>query len=384
MKPLFNIDLNYTLSKDSYVYDNNTKQSFLDLFSMFSSLPLGYNHPIFDKEFEQELISIGKIKTSNKAFKTNTYTRFDLLFKEWLTDFNTTHYCSTGALAVEAACKCAYFHNPGKKQILTFKRSFHGIYGFTTFLTDTFSSTESRLNYLPPTIRLNNCCPDDFTLGLLLENLDHAKDMIPEVAGILVEPIKCTYGDEFWDRKDLMSLRLLADTLDVPLIFDEIQVGFGATGKQWYYQHLDVVPDILIYGKRTQLSGIATTKKYEMPNMSDTLCCTWDGDVVDMLRCIYIMNAFKKYNILDNVNQSASIIKEALKDNSNFVFENEGLIMSAKFETTENRDRFYNYLFDNKILSNSTGEKCIRFRPSLSVSSSEIDEFLKVVNAYDD
>jgi len=383
MKPVFNIDLNYTLSKDSYVYDNNTKQSFLDLFSMFSSLPLGYNHPIFNREFEQELISIGKIKTSNKAFKTNTHTQFDLLFKEWLTDFNTTHYCSTGALAVEAACKCAYFHNPGKKQILTFKRSFHGIYGFTTFLTDKFSTTESRLNYLPPNIRLNNCCPDDFTLNLLLENPKHAKEMIPEVAGILVEPIKCTYGDEFWDKKDLASLRKLADTLNVPLIFDEIQVGFGATGKQWYYQHLDIIPDILIYGKRTQISGIATSKKYEMPNMSDTLCCTWDGDVVDMLRCVYIMKAFKENNILDRVNKSASIIKESLKDNINFVFENEGLIMSAKFKTTEKRDKFYNYLFDNKILSNSTGDTCIRFRPSLSITEEEINTFLKAVNKYD-
>ena len=383
MKPVFNIDLNYTLSKDSYVYDNNTKQSFLDLFSMFSSLPLGYNHPIFNREFEQKLISIGKIKTSNKAFKTNTHTQFDLLFKEWLTDFNTTHYCSTGALAVEAACKCAYFHNPGKKQILTFKRSFHGIYGFTTFLTDKFSTTESRLNYLPPNIRLNNCCPDDFTLNLLLENPKHAKEMIPDVAGILVEPIKCTYGDEFWDKKDLASLRKLADILNVPLIFDEIQVGFGATGKQWYYQHLDIIPDILIYGKRTQISGIATSRKYEMPNMSDTLCCTWDGDVVDMLRCVYIMKAFKENNILDRVNKSASIIKESLKDNINFVFENEGLIMSAKFKTTEKRDKFYNYLFDNKILSNSTGDTCIRFRPSLSITEEEINTFLKAVNKYD-
>jgi len=382
MKPVFDIDLNYNLSKDSFIYDNNTNESFLDLFSMFSALPLGYNHSIFNKEFEQDLITIGKIKTSNKAFKTEVYNRFDKSFKEWVSDFHNTHYCSTGALAVEAACKCAFFHNPNKKQILTFKRSFHGIYGFTTFLTDKFSTTESRLNYLPPNIRLNNCCPDDFTLNLLLENPEHAKEMIPDVAGILVEPIKCTYGDEFWDKKDLASLRKLADILNVPLIFDEIQIGFGATGKQWYYQHLDIIPDILIYGKRTQISGIATSKKYEMPNMSDTLCCTWDGDVVDMLRCIYIMKAFKENNILDNVNQSARFIKEALKDNSNFVFENEGLIMSAKFKTTEERDKFYTYLFDNKILSNSTGEKCIRFRPNLSISLSEIDLFVKVINEY--
>jgi len=383
MKPVFDIDLNYNLSKNSFIYDNKSKEYFLDLFCMFSSLPLGYNHPIFDREFERDIITIGKIKTSNKAFKTEVYNRFDNSFKEWITDFHNTHYCSTGALAVEAACKCAYFHNPGKKRILTFKKSFHGIYGFTTFLTDKFSTTESRLNYLPSNILSNNYCLEEDSLNFLLKNPTHAKDMIPDVAGILVEPIKCTYGDEFWDKKDIMSLRLLADTLNIPLIFDEIQVGFGATGKQWYYKHLDIIPDILIYGKRTQISGIATSKKYSMPNMSDTLGCTWDGDIVDMLRCVYIMNAFKEYNILDNVNNSANVIKQGLKNNSNFLFENEGLIMSAKFETTGNRDKFYNYLFSNKILSNPTGERCIRFRPSLGISETEIIMFIEIVNKYE-
>lgn len=94
------------------------------------------------------------------------------------------------------------------------------------------------------------------------------------------------------------------------------------------------------------------------------------------------MKAFKEYNILDNVNDSANIIKQALKNNSNFLFENEGLIMSAKFETTENRDKFYNYLFNNKILSNPTGERCIRFRPSLDISETEISMFIKIVNKY--
>ena len=177
-------------------------------------------------------------------------------------------------------------------------------------------------------------------------------------------------------------MRQLADTLNIPLIFDEIQVGFGATGTMWYYEQLDIKPDILVYGKRTQISGIATTKKYEMPNMSDTLSCTWDGDVVDMLRCIYIMQAYKKYNILDNVNNISDIIYDSLKDNNKFNFERSGLIMSAKFNTTEERDKFYNYLLKNDILSNSTGENCIRFRPSLSITEEEVNTFLNIVNEY--
>ena len=378
----FGIELNYELSNSSYLYNNNDKKTYLDFFGMFSSLPLGYNHSTFEGDFEKEVLSVSKIKTSNKAFDTDVFTRFDKEFKKLTPDFDSTHYTSTGALAVEAACKCAYYHSPNKHKILTFKKSFHGIYGFTTFLTDRFSATEPRLNYLPGLLSMGKCTIEELTREFLFDNVGIADSMIPDVAAILVEPIKCTYGDEYWTEKDFLVMRKLADELNIPLIFDEIQVGFGATGTMWYYEQLGVKPDILVYGKRTQISGIATTKKYEMPNMSDTLSCTWDGDVVDMLRCIYIMQAYEKYNILDNVNDISDIIYDKLKDNNKFNFERSGLIMSAKFNTTEERDKFYNYLLNNDILSNSTGEYCIRFRPSLSITEEEVNTFLNIVNEY--
>jgi len=368
MSSKFGIELNYELSNGSYLYDNNSKHTFLDFFGMFSSLPLGYNHPIFTGDFEKEVLSVSKIKTSNKAFDTNVFDRFDKAFKQLTPDFESTHYTATGALAVEAACKCAYYHSPDKYKVLTFKKSFHGIYGFTTFLTDRFSATEPRLNYLHEQLSVGRMCIDTIP-----------DQIIPEVAAILVEPIKCTYGDEYWTKEDFSAMRQLADKLNVPLIFDEIQVGFGATGTMWYYEQLDIKPDILVYGKRTQISGIATTKKYEMPNMSDTLSCTWDGDVVDMLRCIYIMQAYKDYNILDNVNNVSQLISSKLKDSNRFDFNNAGLIMSANFDTTESRDIFYNNLHKKNVLSNSTGEKCIRFRPSLSITEDEVNTFLKVI-----
>ena len=378
----FDIELNYELSNSSYLYNNNDKKTYLDFFGMFSSLPLGYNHLIFEGDFEKEVLSVSKIKTSNKAFDTDVFKRFNKEFKKLTPDFNSTHYTSTGALAVEAACKCAYYYSPNKHNILTFKKSFHGIYGFTTFLTDRFSATESRLNYLPRLLSMGKYTLEETTREFLFEHVPHAEEIISDVAAILVEPIKCTYGDEYWTKKDFLAMRQLADKLNVPLIFDEIQVGFGATGTMWYYEQLGIKPDILVYGKRTQISGIATTKKYEMPNMSDTLSCTWDGDVVDMLRCIYIMQAYEKYNILDNVNNISDIIYDKLKDCNKFNFERSGLIMSAKFNTTEERDKFYNYLHNNYILSNSTGEFCIRFRPSLSITEDEVNTFLKVVNDY--
>ena len=100
------------------------------------------------------------------------------------------------------------------------------------------------------------------------------------------------------------------------MIFDEIQIGFGATGNLWYFQHLEILPDVVIFGKKTQLSGIMTTEKmsdiFKKKN-SIRLEVTWDGDVSDMIRCKYIMKAYMKYDILSNVRRSSKYLVDEMK-----------------------------------------------------------------------
>ena len=78
----------------------------------------------------------------------------------------------------------------------------------------------------------------------------------------MVEPIQCTNGDLYFTDNFFSGLEDIASEHDIPLIFDEIQTGFCSTGKVWYYQNLPIIPDILIFGKKTQLSGIMVNKKF--------------------------------------------------------------------------------------------------------------------------
>ena len=94
------------------------------------------------------------------------------------------------------------------------------------------------------------------------------------------------------------------------MIFDEIQIGFGGTGKIWYYENLPVSPDILVFGKKTQLSGIAVKEKLsKIFKNSIRLEVTWDADIVDMIRCKYVIKAYKKYEILKHVNEMATYLR---------------------------------------------------------------------------
>ncbi len=256
---IFNIKLNFQKSAGSYLYDDNTNRSYLDFFGMYASLPLGYNHEVFrNSDFLNEVSRCAHIKVTNCAFVSKETEEFDKVFSEYCSrgPFTNFHYCSTGALAVEAAIKtCLHHSNYQPLNILSFKNSFHGVNSYGGFITDRFYSSKKRLAGLPE--MFSTKC--DYDLKLVEQHLSN-KDK--PVTCLMVEPIQCTAGDIHHDAKFFAKVRELCDTYEVPLIFDEIQVGFGSTGKLWYFEHLGIVPDMVLFGKKAQVSGFMTVEKY--------------------------------------------------------------------------------------------------------------------------
>ena len=103
-RTVFDITIDFEKSHGSYVFDKGSSSTFLDLFSMFSSLPLGYNHPIFDESFDQKIKYITHLRMSNNLFNSEELTDFEGKFRK-ISFHKNLHFCSTGALAVEAALK---------------------------------------------------------------------------------------------------------------------------------------------------------------------------------------------------------------------------------------------------------------------------------------
>ena len=102
----------------------------------------------------------------------------------------------------------------------------------------------------------------NFRVRNLLEELTNDLKEDKNIGCILIEPIQCTYGDYYFTNQFFIGVRKLSEEFDIPLIFDEIQTGFCATGNIWYFQHLPITPDIVVFGKKTQLSGIMVNKKF--------------------------------------------------------------------------------------------------------------------------
>ena len=393
---IFKRKIDFEKSYGSYFVDKDNQKEYLDFFGQYSTLAIGYNHPIFKTDdYLKEIQSLSHQKITNCEVLSNESAEFDKIFQAFTSNgiFSYFHYSCTGALAVEAAIKTAMDYKGGKNhRIISFKKSFHGINSYGGILTDRFEPVKQRLNNFPgsywkpidnPVISYENG-KEIINDNLVYDTLKEIETIIVQdknVCAILIEPIQCTYGDRYFPNIFFESIRELSTKYDIPLIFDEIQVGFGGTGKLWYFEHLPITPDILIYGKKTQLSGIAVREKFgKIFDRSIRLEVTWDADIIDMVRCKYIIKAYDEGNVLDNVNHMASKLKcGLLKIDGLKNIRNSGLLFAFDFEKKSQRNVFLDHLKANNMLCNPTGDKTIRLRPNLFVNSTEIDNALSII-----
>ncbi len=371
-RTVFDINIDFKKSKGSYVFDKRTNKPFLDLFSMFSSLPLGYNHPIFDASFDQKIKYISHLRMSNNLFHSEEFEDFEKKFLN-ISFHKNLHFCSTGALAVEAALKCGYEYKKDPKAIvLGVKNSFHGINSWG-FITDSeISSVKNRvINYPKNNWELHS-------LDALIEELEN---ITKNISSVIVEPIQCTAGDVYLDVTKLKKIQDLCNKNDICFIVDEVQTGFGVTGEMWYSKMIGLNPDIVIFGKKSQICGIMVNDKYSEAIHSQyrKLEVTFDGELIDAIRSKYILNAIEKNSLLENVKDKSKIFRNELSE----LFENYrsiGHLVAFDFSSKKERDDFVSNSYSNKLLVNPTNERSIRIRPNLAFSDNEMDELLTRIN----
>lgn len=369
------IKIDYGRCFGSIVFDKNTQMSFIDMLNHYSSIPLGYNHPVFrSTEFLNDIIRVGHVKSSVGIYDSDEYQEFLQHFRTVVPSaYSKIHFACTGSLAVEAAIKTAWMVNDNskKQRIIVVKNSFHGLNSLGNFVTYRGEYLNNRLNNIPTQV-----WGQEIEINELLGNNSGIFDT--DVSSVLIEPIQCTYGDKYLNEKYLQLIIEECKLRKIPVIFDEVQTGFGATGRWWYFQHLGVEPDIVIFGKKSQVSGIFVKDEYaDIFKNYDKLSVTFDGDLVDMIRCKYIIDVINHHGLLANISDKGHAIIEGLKTHT--ILKNVrgiGGIIAFDLDTSEVRDIVYKKFFENGILSNPTAHNTIRIRPSLNITDQEVTNFL--------
>jgi len=369
---LFDINIDFSKSSGSFLFDRNTNKSFLDLHSMFSSLPLGYNHPIFDESFDEKIKHIARLRVSNNLFFSDELIDFQKKFNS-ISFHNNLHLCSTGALAVESAIKCAfeYCKNP-ESIVIGLQNGYHGINSWGLVTDSNILSVSERVKYFP-----NNNWKN-----IKIEELEFfINKPNNSIAAVIVEPIQCTVGDIYLNIARLKEIELLCKTNNICFIVDEIQTGFGVTGDFWYSEKIGLNPDIIVFGKKSQICGLMANEKYSEAIKSKyrKLEVTFDGDLIDAIRSEYIIDAIEKNSLLDNVRVQSNNLRADLSQ----MFDNyrsEGHLIAFDFSSRKKRDVFVNKSYSNFLLVNATGERSVRLRPNLAFSDNELDELIVKIN----
>ena len=369
---VFDILIDFDKSSGSYLYDQKTGKKYLDCFGLFSSLPIGYNHPVFDPSFEKKVAKISKVRMANNLFQTEEMADFVTAFGKYA--FSPyLHFSCTGSLAVESGIKCAMeYAKVENPKVIALKQSFHGI-NCWGFVTDRHMGTAARLENFP----MNDW--ENLSLEEVKGKLKSGSR--GDVAALVVEPVQCTSGDIYLDGEELREIRELCREKDVCFVLDEIQTGFGTTGKMWYYEHLEIVPDVLVFGKKSQLCGIVASPKYSecMTSPFRKLEVTFDGELIDALRATYILKAYEEGDLIRRAFSNGIVFRDFLHGKVEN-FRGMGHLLAFDFADRSTRDQFVNACFDKNLLINKAGDKTVRMRPNLAMTQAEIEHFLNLLD----
>ena len=248
----------------------------------------------------------------------------------------------------------------------------------------TLDTSPDRAELINKLSKYNFCIIEKSRLGFeeYLDKLD--KYMHSEVAAIIVEPIQGEGGDKHFEAQIFHELRALADTYSSMLIFDEVQTGLGATGKMWAYEHFGVVPDMMCFGKKTQVCGFCATDRIDevkenVFSTSGRINSTWGGNIVDMVRFQYIADAIQKYDLVSNAAQVGGHFMNALsRIDGLHNIRGRGLMIAFDLETTAERDQLKSLLQERMIVL-TCGTRSIRLRPTLSFSKADADTACNII-----
>lgn len=403
----FDFVMDFEKSKGSWIHDSLSGRDFLDMFSMFGSASIGYNHPYL----MERSAWLGKLAV-NKPTLADVYSQEFADFMEVFSrvaipkELQYTFFIEGGALAVENAMKACFDWKTRKNFekgldleagiCIHFKQAFHGRSGYTLSLTNT---SDPRKHQYFPKFDWPRITNPHLTFPVTEENLEetikneqlallHIQEAIisnpNQVACIIIEPIQAEGGDHHFRDEFFTGLREICDENEVLLIFDEVQTGIGITGKMWAFEHFTAKPDIISFGKKTQVCGVLANKEKfdEIPQNvfreSSRINSTFGGNFVDMLRFQLTLEVIEKENLVEN----ARIVGEYLLDGLQKLaaeypqtFSNargRGLMCAIDLPTGMMRDRLREILYDDGLILLACGDRSVRFRPHLNVKTNEI------------
>lgn len=363
--PLFNIEP--VKAEGSYIWDaKGTK--YLDLYGGHAVISIGHKHPHYVLQLTEQLNNIAFYSNAVKMpLQTQLAEKLGKL--SGYEDYNF-FLCNSGAEANENALKLASFHN-GRKKIIAFSKSFHGRTSLAVAATDDES-------IVSPVNQTENI------IFLPFNDIEAASQHITdEVCAVIIEGIQGVGGVQIPTAKFLQHLAALCEKTGAILVLDEVQSGYGRSGKFFAHQHAGIKPHIITVAKGMgngfPIGGVLINRMFKAKY--GLLGTTFGGNYLACSAAIAVLDVIEREELLQNAAEMGAYITNALKKHSSIKeIRGLGLMIGIEMYSPCAPVRS-DLLFKHHIFTGSSSDKnTLRILPALSLTQSDADIFIDAFN----
>ena len=358
----------------SYIYDTNNKK-YLDFVAGVSACTLGHQHPRVNNAIKNQLDKYSHVMVYGEYSQSPAVAYCKLLAEHLPYPLEKTYLVNSGTEATEGALKLAR-RVTGRSQLISCHNAYHG----NTMGSLSVMGFEERKRIFRPLV------PDvDF---ITFNNEADLQKITTKSAGIILETIQGGAGFIQPHNDFLKKVRARCTEMGALMILDEIQPGFGRTGKLFGFQNYDVVPDIVVMGKGMgggMPVGAFTASSAHMDLLSDNPklghITTFGGHPVIAAACLATLQELTETNLLSTISEKEKLFRSLLVHPLIQEIRGEGLMLAAMTNGIEITNQvIFKCQEKGLILFWLLFEGCaIRITPPLTISLEEISEGCKII-----
>ena len=368
-------DLEFVKGKDCYLFTSDGKK-YLDFAGGIAVNSLGHCHPKLVKAIKKQAETLWH--TSNLYYNQNQEEYANMLCKNSFAD--KVFFTNSGAEAIECGIKVirSYWnhHKKNKKKIITFDGAFHG----RTFAAISAQQNSKYSSGFEPL--LPGFCKASFNDISSLESLIDS-----DTAAILIEPIQGEGGIRTANLDFLKSIRGICNQNNILLFLDEVQSGFGRSGKMFSYEWADIKPDILAsakgIGSGFPMGACLSTNQACIGMSKGTHGSTYGGNALAVSVGKAVLEIIGNKNFLESVDKIARYfwkkLKELEKIHENILeIRGAGLLLGIK--TKSNNLKVSQALKKNLLLNVTASENVVRLAPPLIITKEHVDDATNIID----
>jgi acetylornithine/succinyldiaminopimelate/putrescine aminotransferase len=361
-------------AKGVYLFDTSGKK-YLDLISGITVSNLGHSHPKVIEAIKQQLDQYMHLMVYGEYIQSPQVKLAKLLTEQLPSNLNSVFFVNSGSEAVEGALKLSRKYS-GRREMISCRNAYHGC----TFGAMSVMGTDVYKQAFGPLL------PD--VTWIDFNNPDQLNQITPKTACVIIEPIQAESGVKLPDGKYLKLLRERCNRMGSMLIFDEVQTGYGRTGKLFAFEYYDVIPDILVLAKG--LGGglplgafISSREIMSVLSHNPSLghITTFGGNPVSCSASLSTLQILLEEKYIQKTEPKAILFKELLKHPKIRDVRGKGLFLSIELDNFEQVKKVLAKCIENGVIADwfLFATNCIRIAPPLIITEDEIRQSCKVI-----